>query len=292
MSRIKFFPHANKTLLLQQLNGSLAAIKSVMSGVDMTTILFLHDTYDHVKKSKKFKHEFKKAWKQVDNELKRFERCLLRPSEGMPIFDLNEYGTTEEGVFAGDVSNEKYLELWKGTGYEMYSSVLPFINSYVHKVSRVLERNGLEEPRTKAMVCVSVSLLSISESIFKSVCAAENDRTSLLISRYQDMFACLSLERVGSAMDKFSSIFCEPMNVDENDIRNFELSKSDIVECFFDLEQISQNQVTAYKDYGTDVFADLGFVSDYQKTIEEQKGDFLKKRCLVRKELLEDGKNL
>lgn len=179
-------------------------------------------------KHPKYKHQIKKAFRNVEQEWKQYEMSLLNSS--YKFFDVNDLDDAQKKVF-GNISNRQLFEFWQGYGASAYKKTINEINSLRHKYRKISQRIGYDNPDTTSILSTAYTLLDAACQIYDFTLSDICKVVKVDASICDKMLCIFSPKRVKDALRKamemlYPGIFDEEITEDEE--RNIILSHEEI----------------------------------------------------------------
>jgi hypothetical protein len=152
------------------------------------------EAHDHIKKSKQYRNEVKRLFKQALEEFHKYENNLIY-TRGVRFFHLDDMAENSRKMY-GDISDQEYYDFWASTGATMYYNTRQHVTALQHKYKRVFEAHNLSDADIVAWAMTALTCLKIASVSFnmeKSVVHKNFKLDKRVVDRF---FRVFSLEKV------------------------------------------------------------------------------------------------
>jgi hypothetical protein len=193
-----------KQITRKQIELSLAKAASIvklMCGVGNNAAwLIVLQAHDQVKQMPRYKFAVKKAYKNVLDEWRQYERGLVYANKNR-FFHVADMGELTRKKF-GDISDAEYYEFWTGTGARAYMAIKPRVTSLWNKYRLSLVAHGVKDADELAWSMVAMSALELACTIYQSAMKVTSQDWHIPINTCHEVFSGFNLRRVADAWKK------------------------------------------------------------------------------------------
>lgn len=251
---------------LQQVSGVIKMMVGVSNNMCYWALL---DTIDELKKTKRYKHQAKKAINNVLIAWKEYERNLITPPEYSPHFFSLKDMPSETRKKYGDITDAEYYSYWSASGAEAYVKAKNEIGCLRHKYYKSLEQHGIKDSEALSWVLTTATLLGAAVRIYKdtisciTVCGFPKDVLT-------NLFKTFSLEHVKDSYNKAMLLVAPDTdyNNTKEENRDIELGIHYLIEKITDVDYIYSSNIDAAKQY-EEIFSSKKEYEKFQRLLAE-----------------------
>jgi len=254
-------------------------IVKLMTSVGNNVAYFVMlDAYDHAKRHYRFFQSVKGggrvSWhfKKAVEAYKDYESRLLRATENR-MFHVDDIADERRRMF-GNISDEQYMEFWKGVGGVAYQRVKPFITSLQNKYRLPLSRRGIRDAERTAWVLTASAVLDIAGVILEYT-YKDCDEMNIPRAVANAVFGQFSLKKVLDMWETAVYMMepsLETMELDPIENRNIEIGIEQLLEKLVSPDIIYSSALGSIEDYD-EIFATKGFQKKVIREISEARAD-------------------
>lgn len=224
---------------------------------------------------------------RAEESVARFERNLTHPMpDDLELFNPAIFSEKHRRWYKPDITPDEYLGLWKGFGYAVYGEYRNYVTALNYKFERYLNRIGIKEYKTVALVGTTLTLLEEMFKVYKLTVTQQSDRVPLLNVSMRKLFWQMDPTPM---IDAWRNLYLmlrgpeEPNDIEANDIKLATDTINDYLQDPYIMMGIEERTVLDYAEVfaGDDIHNEI--VSFYADIKEEIGKEMLKYRANERK---------
>lgn len=260
------------------LDDATKIVKLMTSVGNNVAWLVMLDAYDHAKRHYRFFQSVKGggrvSWhfKKAIDAYKDYERRLLRATENR-MFHVDDIADERRRMF-GNISDEQYLEFWKGVGGVAYQQAKPLITSLWNKYRVPLARRSIRDAEHTAWPLTAKSVLDIAGAILEYT-YKDCDAMNIPRAVANTVFGQFSLKKVSDMWEKAVYMMepsLETLDLDPIETRNIEIGIEQLLQKLVSPDIIYSSTLGSIEDYD-EIFATKGFQKKVIREISEARAD-------------------
>ena len=257
--------------LTKRILAASGMIKLTLGVVNTCAWLVTLHAHDFIRKSPRYKHQIKKAFKSVLEEHRAYENRLLYATENR-FFCVADMLPDTRKKFGADFTDQQYFEFWKGIGGPAYNSTKPLVTSLQNKYRKSLLQHGQKDADASAWAFTAIAALRISDTIYENF--IKNCPTDYGIDRRLaiSIFSQFSMKRVMDAWVNATKIFSATAfyPLDEAEDRNIHLGIEQLVQAWLNPDMLYDSTQETIPDFD-DIFRTKGEMKKAMREIAEYK---------------------
>lgn len=248
-------------------------VKLILGVCNTCAWLVTLDAHDVIRKSPRYKHQIKQAFKAVFEEHKAYESRLLYATTNR-FFCVADMTPQTRKKFGADFTDQQYFEFWKGIGGPAYNKTRPLVTSLWNKYRKSLVAHGQKEADASAWAFTAVAALRLAQTMYDRI--IENCPKDYGLDRRiaVHVFSQFSMKRVLDAWVKATTMFAAtafyPLEPSED--RNIQLGLEQLVQAWLDTDTLFDSTISTIPDFD-DIFRTKGEMKKAMREIAEFKDE-------------------
>lgn len=148
----------------KRMGAAASVVKLVCGCANNAAWMVVSEAMDHLKKSPRYRHQVKQAFKLATLELHRYETNLLTASTNR-MFHLADMGESTRRKY-GDISDREYYDFWKAIGSAAYTRTYPHITSLQNKYRLSLQHHGVRDADLVAWTMTAQAAIDLAIKLY------------------------------------------------------------------------------------------------------------------------------
>jgi len=263
----------SKEELTRRILAASGMIKLTLGVCNTCAWLVTLEAHDNIRKSPRYKHQIKQAFKAVLQEHKAYEDRLLYATTNR-FFCVADMTENTRKKFGKDFTDQQYFEFWKGIGGPAFNRTRPLVTSLWNKYRKSLLAHGQKEADASAWAFTAIAALRMSDTLhsrFIEKCPDDYGINSRIAHTIFDQF---SMKRVLDAWVKATKMFAStafyPLEPGED--RNISLGLEQLVQAWLDTDTLYDSTQETIPDFD-DIFRTKGEMKKAMREIAEYKAE-------------------
>lgn len=232
-----------------------------------------------LKKSPRYQHEIKRAFKVASTEIHRYENQLITANVNR-MFHVADMSPEIRKRYDPNMRDRDYYEFWKNIGVTAYIKTTPLINSLQHKFALSLVSHGVKDPELIAWCLTAQATLNIAVELYRSAIKHSHEDLDISQRLVESIFGQFSIEKVSDRWRDACHLLAPDANdytLDDVEARNIAVGFEQLRDEWFSPDMLYSVTGETAADYG-EIFATKG----YQKKVLREIADV---RAETKKEL-------
>lgn len=252
---------------LQQKMGAAASVVKLICGCSNNAAwMVVSEAMDRLKKSPRYKHQVKQAFKQATSELHTYETNLITATTNR-MFHLADMSEETRRKY-GNISDREYYDFWKSIGTQAYLRTKPLITSLQNKYRISLEYHQVRDADLVAWVMTAQASIDLAIRLYEKALQECINGYQLPKPALEFVFGQFNLQKVSKVWMKAMLVLSPDSSdyeLEEVEKRNIEVGLEQLCEAWVQPSLLYSSTRDTVEEYD-EVFATKGF---QKKTIRE-----------------------
>jgi hypothetical protein len=226
--------------------GEVASFVMAMSGMANNAAWYvLMEAYDAVRRLPCYKQRTKQLVNAAIKEWNVYEKRLIADK----FLDIRTMKEQARAMYADDITNEEFIDWWRGIGGEAYDKTKQFVSSLANKYRLALEKAGVQHAEDIGWMLTASAAFSIAVKIWEETIRNACREYGGSVERGYQLFRAFNLEDVKRAWNRAGKSVCDDIPIDECAARNIELGVNQLAEKWSDPKLMQRSMRKAIKAY-------------------------------------------
>lgn len=238
------------------------------------------EAHDRVRNHPNYKHQVKKAFRQVLEQFHAYERGLLYAEQNR-MFRVADMGEQTRKIY-GNISDREYYDFWTATGANVYTDTRLLVTSLQNKFRLVYDKHKFKHADTLGWAYVAGACLTMSVQILKVTIQAVLDEFKIPSRACKVVFGQFDITHIAKTWNEATRLL-EP--------RAHEIVLEDIESK--NINQGLQQIFDAWGDPSTHLEVTAATIADYDEVFRTKGEQKKARRGIIEltKELIEEQEN-
>lgn len=233
--------------LYDRLSSIHGRIKTLLGVTNNTTYYVLMNALDSAKELPCYKFQVKKAFVDVLNEYKAYERILKHHEMSLQVSNLYM------SPFKKEMKDEDYFEWWQGLGGGGYQHLKPTLDKVHHALEVAFENAGAKNSKQLAYIILASKMFECTETLFDMLMHdAPSGVKKFPVDKFRELFDNFSMSKVKKAYEKAIHTLQGQVSfekIKDEDIELVDKATNELAQMFCNHEWICKASLSQFEDY-------------------------------------------